>query len=75
MNTKTQKYDPYDLHEVLDRSYMIGEMVATYLIEHEWVRLDAEARQLAETAHNSLLALYQHTAKESIENDDYGLGV
>ena len=37
MNTKTQKYDPYDLHEVLDRSYMIGEMVATYLIEHECI--------------------------------------
>jgi hypothetical protein len=51
--------DAYGRHEVLDRSHIIEDMIAGFLLEHAVVKADPELLEAAQKAHQAAFDLYQ----------------
>jgi hypothetical protein len=58
--------DGFSLHEALDRSYVAMDHFHEYVQTHPCIDQDPELNALAETALNSLMALYQKIAEKSL---------
>lgn len=53
------KLDDYHRHEALDRANMLANMVATWLLEHDYIAAHPELTRKAAEAFEALSALYQ----------------
>lgn len=54
-----EKFNPYLLHEALDRAHLATEFVDDHLLDHPAVQEFDEAKGLAIEAHDALARLYQ----------------
>lgn len=61
------------IHEVLDRTYLIGANVEAYLCEHPAVLLNPELYRLASLARGFLDELYQSVGALSVTDEDEDL--
>lgn len=55
----SEKLDDYHRHEALDRSNMLANMVASWLMEHPYIESNPPLARKAEDAFDALYALYQ----------------
>jgi hypothetical protein len=53
------KLDPFSYHEIMDRVYLIGDMVDRYLIYHPVTKLNPELNKKLNEASTALYEAYQ----------------
>lgn len=58
-NLDKQKLDEYHHHEMIDRLYLIGNMIDTFLLEHPVATHHEKINELISNASNDLAQAYQ----------------
>jgi hypothetical protein len=73
MINKKNKLDEFHYHEVLDRTYMINEIIENFLINHLVIKKHKKIKNDIEKAQDILYGVYQEIGKLMIKNDDVGM--
>jgi|GEM_PF-1443264 len=63
INNRKNKLDEFHYHEVLDRTYMINEIIENFLINHPVVKKHKKIETDIENAQDILYEVYQEIGK------------